>query len=155
MVIRIGQRPGKFQHDIGLLHQCALDRIGILFEHEYGWNSDIVSTAVICHDRLMFFALRVGIRCAKVFVFALANIIRNDNRYGSSMLTVADFLDKGTAAAIDHEDEGGFPVWWGDERCTEVEICTSVLNVLLDGSAIRWDAEEGLVVVITAPQIFW
>ncbi len=116
VVVWVGQRPRKFEHDIDLLSQGSLDWVGVLFEHEDGWDGDVESTAVICHDGFMFFALGVGFRCADVFMFALTDVIGNDDRYCTGMLAVTDFLDKCTAAAVDHENEWGFPVGWCDER---------------------------------------
>jgi hypothetical protein len=80
-------------------------------------------------------------------VYALAFVIGNNDGCGSCVLSISHFLDKGTSSTIDHEDKGGLPVGSKDGVA---HVFSGVDDVLLNGSAVRGDAEQSLAVVISA-----
>ena len=103
-VVRGGERPrhSDLHGPVGL--ELGDDLVGVGLEHEEGGDGDVSAAAVVGHGGLRGFARFLLARVDARPVGAEARVVGDNHAGGARALRVADLLDKGTRAAVHHEN---------------------------------------------------
>mmetsp|Transcript_16830 Transcript_16830/g.19988 ORF Transcript_16830/g.19988 Transcript_16830/m.19988 type:complete len:202 (-) Transcript_16830:432-1037(-) len=102
-IILLRQRPlHLYLNILIIIHHFRLDDIRVVFHNQKRGNINVTTGSIVRHNGFGIFADVVeGGRHAHL-IRADADIVGDDNTGGTNVLGIADLLDEGAGAAVDH-----------------------------------------------------